>query len=100
MIKIIDGKSYNTETSEKLAEYWNGCSRLDFRFMSEDLYKTKKGQFFIAGEGGAMTKYSKTCGNMRCSGEHIDLLSEAEAREWIEQYANDKYLEIFDVEEG
>ena len=96
MKKVIDGKTYNTETAECLANWWNGCSTADFGYCLENLYRTKKGTYFIAGEGGAMSKYAQSCGhNSVCGGEGITPLSEFEAREWVEVHANNKYEEIF-----
>lgn len=96
MKKVIDGKTYNTATAEHLANWWNGCSSTDFGYCIEDLYRTKKGTYFIAGEGGAMSKYAQSCGyNSVCGGEDITPLSEFEAREWVEVHANNKYEDIF-----
>ena len=57
MKRIINRKVYDTETSEKLAEYDTpGIGSNDFRYMREALHRTKKGELFLAGEGGALTK--------------------------------------------
>lgn len=97
MKKIIDGKLYNTATATIIAEYWNGLGSSDFRNISEELYRTKKGKFFIAGNGGPMTKYSESCGdNSRCGGEKIIPLSESEAREWLEEHGTtEDYIATF-----
>jgi hypothetical protein len=101
MKKVIDGKVYNTETAEKIGHWWNGYSNTDFNNCEESLYKTKKGQFFIAGEGGAFSKYSVSCGNGRGGGSGIVLLSENEAREWAEEHLDADDVEAnFTVEEG
>jgi hypothetical protein len=59
MKKIINGKRYDTETATEIASAWNGCSRTDFKFLLETLYTTDSGAWFLAAEGGAMTKYAK-----------------------------------------
>ena len=38
MKRIINNKCYNTETAELIAEYWNGVSNEDFRYVYEKLY--------------------------------------------------------------
>lgn len=101
MRKIIDGKLYNTETSEYLGsnqEYF----RSDFRYYSEELYRTKKGKYFLAGEGNGLSKYSKKYDDGWGPGEAIILLTEEEAKEWVENHLSvNDYLEIFDeIEEG
>ena len=102
MRKIINGKSYNTETAAKVAEWSNNLACSDFNACDETLYKTPKGQFFLHGDGGAMTEWSQPCGNMRTGGEGIKLLSPSEALEWCEQRGVDADIiaDTFDVEEG
>lgn len=86
MKKVIDRKIYNTETATLVAEYWNGLSNSDFRNLSEDLYRTKNGQWFIHGSGGAMTKYSQSNGNSSWGSSDIILLSPSDAYNWLETY--------------
>ena len=101
MIKIIDGKRYNTETATKLGHWWNGYSCTDFYTCSETLYQTKKGQFFLYGESGPMGKYSRSVGNMTSGGEGIYLLSESDASQWCEdKLDSDGWPDCFEVKEG
>lgn len=96
MKKIIDGKKYDTETAEKVATWWNGRSSSDFNFCQEAVYRKKNGEFFLAGEGGARSKYAVSCGqNAWCGGSDIAPLTEAEARAWVEDHANSEYENIF-----
>ena len=102
MRKVINGKLYNTETAECLGNYCFG-HRGDFRRIDESLYRTKKGVFFLCGEGGPLTKYKvQVDNNSWCGGSSIILLTEEEAKEWVEDhlYTSD-YIEIFgEPEEG
>lgn len=86
MIKVIDGKTYNTKTAKEIDHYSNGLGCRDFRNLNERLYITKKGNFFLKGEGGAMTKYSRPVGDMTDGGDGIIPLSKMEALEWMENY--------------
>lgn len=101
MKKIINGKKYDTATATCLASYSNGLSRWDFHHISEWLYRKRTGEFFLCGYGGPMTEYRRTIGsNEWCGGEKFTPLTEAEARKWVEEKANDRYEEIFgEVEE-
>lgn len=56
MKKIIDGKLYNTETATFLGDYEYSHSG-DFRHMYEALYQTKKGTYFLFGDGGQLSRY-------------------------------------------
>jgi hypothetical protein len=102
MIKIINGKRYNTDTATLIGEEWNGCARNDFNFLLEKLYRTKSGQYFLFGESGANGKYSRSCGtNSYCGGEEITLMSDIQAQKWLEQYNLTNELETnFAIVEG
>ena len=97
MKKIIKGKLYNTETAKELAAWSNGLSYSDFNWCEETLYRKKTGEYFVAGEGGPMTKYRENLGNRTYgSGEDITPMTEDEARTWAEHRLDaDDYIEIF-----
>jgi hypothetical protein len=83
MKRIIKNKLYDTEKSVLVSEFWNGLSHSDFRNLSEDLYRSSKGNWFIHGSGGPMSKYATTCGNQTSGNEVIILLSDDEAYEFL-----------------
>lgn len=101
MKKIIDGKTYNTETAECLGEYSYGFPG-DYHYYSEWLYRSQKGTYFIYGEGGALSKYATQMGRHYSDGDGLSVLSEKEAREWAEHHLSaDDYICIFgEPEEG
>jgi hypothetical protein len=86
MKAVIEGKLYNTETAEEIASYDNGLGTRDFKNYDESLYVTKKGNFFLAGSGGPMTKYARPRGNMTGGGSTIFSLSKTEAFEWCQNH--------------
>ena len=101
MKKIVEGKSYNTETAEDVASFGNGLGRGDFSSYDETLYRTKKGAWFLAGEGGPMTKYSRPCSNMTSGGSDIFVLTPSEAQKWLENHdETDAIAKHFTVEEA
>lgn len=96
MKKVIDGSLYNTETAKRLLDCDNRrYGSLDF--CAEALYRTKSGKYFLHGEGGAMSKYARSCGsNQWSSGEMIIPMTEAAAREWAEDHlSSDDFLKAF-----
>jgi hypothetical protein len=94
MKKVIDGKIYNTETAELLHNWDNGHYGNDFRSCEESLYKTKKGAYFLHGEGGPMSKYAKSCGNNSvCGGASITPITEKEVLAWLEEHDGSDVLE-------
>lgn len=96
MKKVIYGSLYNTETAKRLLE-WDNRRYGSLDFWSEVLYRTKSGKYFLHGEGGAMSKYARSCGsNQWSSGEMIIPMTEAAAREWAEDHVSaDDFLKVF-----
>ena len=85
MKKVIAGRVYNTETAELIANWSNGCSYSDFNYCEESLYITKKGSFFLHGEGGPNRGYARSCGaNQFCGGASVKAFSKEEVLEWLE----------------
>lgn len=101
MKKIINGKLYSTETAERVGMWNNGYYTNDFNYCSEGLYRKKTGEFFLHGEGHAMSIYASHEGNNSGWGEQIIPLTYQEAQKWAEKHlTGDEYEEIFgDVSE-
>ena len=96
MKKIINGKRYDTDTAERVGTWDNGHFTSDFQYCSEDLYRKRSGEYFLHGEGGALSKYAVHSGNDSISGENIRPLTLAQAQEWAEEHLDgDEYEKIF-----
>lgn len=96
MKRIINGKVYNTEKAERVGSWDNGYYTNDFHYCSEDLYRKKTGEFFLHGEGGAMSIYASSEGNMSGYGERIIPMTYDEAAKWAERHlTGDQYEQIF-----
>ena len=63
MKRIIEGKTYNTDTALLVCDTSNGYNSGDFEQEDSNLYATKKGAFFVAGSGGAKSRFSRSVGN-------------------------------------
>lgn len=85
MKKIIDGKRYDTDESQLIGEKTSGHSPRDFNHYSEALYLTRKGAYFLAGEGGPLTKYGVQIGNDIACGSAIFPFSKQEAFGWAQE---------------
>ena len=95
MKTILNGKLYNTETAKAIGSYGNDYNGNDFRSEMETLYRKHTGEFFLAGEGGPMTKYRESVGDMWGYGHAIIPLSEDEAKEWVERHLTvDDYIDL------
>lgn len=95
MRRIIDGKVYDTETATEVAHYWNGLAGNDFRNVSERLYITKKGNWFTAGHGGPMSKYSVSNGNSTSGGDGLEPISQEAALRWLERNDETEAIEKY-----
>ena len=84
MKRIINGRVYNTDTADRIGNFASDCGRGDFRYEDTDLYKTKKGAWFICGEGGPLSRWSQSCGNGQRGGSGIEVMTTAEALSWAE----------------
>lgn len=97
MKKIIDGKVYNTETATCVGEWSNGYFGNDYKYESEDLYQKKNGEFFLYGEGGAMSSYAVSSGNNSWTGsQQIKPMTSKEAYDWaMEHLTANEFEELF-----
>ena len=93
MKRIINGKRFNTETASEIVGWDNDYFHNDFKFCQESLYRTPKGVFFLHGKGGALSKYSQSCGNASTGGENIIPMTEDEVKEWLESTKNYNTME-------
>lgn len=100
MKKIINGRKYDTETARKIGD-WNNGKLYDFDYVIERLYKKKTGEYFLYGEGGAVSKYGVEVRDGMSDGSDIIPLTEKKALIWAEEHLDaDEYEEAFgEVEE-
>jgi len=97
MKKIINRKIYNTETATEMGKWYTpGISTNDFNYAREVLYRTKKGAWFLYGEGHGFTRWATVSGNTRGWGENIVPMTEDDARTWAEEKLDaEEYIGIF-----
>lgn len=97
MKKVINGKVYDTDKAQRVAEWDNGKWSDRLYRCCEDLYRKRTGEFFLYGYGGPGSKYSVSLGNDNWSGgEKIIPLTYEAARKWAESHLDgDKYDAIF-----
>ena len=101
MRKVINGRTYNTDTSKIIGEWSNEYGVRDFKACEETLYKNTKGAYFLYGEGGPMSKYAKSAGqNSWTGGSNITPMTAEEAQAWAEEHLNaDEYEAEFGQQE-
>lgn len=96
MYKVLNGRRYNTQTAKRLGTHGDYLPG-DVNSSQETLYRTKSGEYFIHGEGGANTRYAKAAGGGGWTdGEHIAPISAENARQWVQEHlSGDDYDRIF-----
>jgi hypothetical protein len=95
MRKVIDGKLYDTEKAKAVCSWSNGYYGDDFHRCNETLYRTDKGNWFLHGEGGALSIYGKQTGDGSCGGCVLVPFSEDDAFEWLQEKGDVAVLEEY-----
>jgi hypothetical protein len=97
MKKIIDGKRYDTTTATMVCDCSpRGFYRGDFRYEDTQLYRTPRGGWFLAGEGGPMSRWARSTGlSGRTNGSGIQPLDADEARSMLERYGDAEDVEKY-----
>lgn len=103
MKKIIEGKVYNTETAECVAD--ENRSLHNFYSTSEALYRTKSGRWFLHGESSAGGQYSHWHGNSCGYGQDIRAMTTAQVLAWaedadIDDEAKSRIAELLELPEA
>ena len=96
MKKIINGKLYDTDKALRLGVAKGGEG---FSHWCEELYQKRTGEFFLYGQGGAMTKYAQALSdNSWSGGEKIMPLSFETARQWTKEHLSaEVYARAFGI---
>ena len=89
MRRVIEGRIYDTETADCLHSYEAPHYCSDFHWFKEALYRTRKGAYFVSGEGNALSRWAEPCADGRGPGEGIRPLSPDEALAWMEDHGAD-----------
>ena len=96
MKKIINGKSYDTNTAKEVGYWSSELNRTDFGWCEETLYLKKTGEYFLYGYGHGNSRYGEWHGNTGGSGEKIMPFDETEAKSWAEENLDgEDYEKIF-----
>lgn len=91
MRKVIRGRVYDTDTARRVLRVEGRIDPGDPRtWRCESLFRKRTGEYFIAGRGGAETRWadvSQAGGPM--PGEGVVPVGYDQAREWMEAHAGD-----------
>ena len=83
----VDGKEYDTDTTEYVGRYKNTPYHNDTNFYEETLYRKKTGEFFLYGQGNSASKYAYISpGGRRSFAQRIVPLTDEKAKVWMQQH--------------
>ena len=102
MKRIINGKIYSTDTADRIGNHVYSNPG-DFRYEDTDLFRSKKGAWFICGEGGPYSRWSREISSNGLSGgSGIEAMTTTEALAWCEAAGIDADViaQYFSVEEA
>lgn len=97
MKQIINGRMYDTQTATLITTL-DTDSRSDFGWERTSLYRTPKGNYFLTGQGGPMSRWSckESGGNGWTGGSGIQPLDAAEALAFAEAaYADTDTIALY-----
>lgn len=97
MKSIIAGRLYNTDTATLVARVENMADVRNYHYRCETLYCKKNGEWFLHGEGHALSKYGKSYGdNTYGWGQTIIPYNVEDAKAWLaENDKVDEYITYF-----
>lgn len=82
MRAIINGKRYDTDTADELCQLTCNAYMGDFRWHDTRLYRTRRGTFFLAGEGGPASMWARAAaGGGSREGSGIRVITDMMARD-------------------
>ena len=100
--RIIGGRKFDTATASLACVITcaGHSEQSDFHYERTGLYRSSRGAWFIAGEGGACSRWGRRAiDGSRDAGEDLKLISQTEARRLLEQCAGPVEV-FFESEKG
>ena len=85
MKAIINANVCNTETADVVCDVSAGWKGADADWQETTLYRTKKGSFFIVGEGGPRSIWTQRTGMTSSRGSGLRVLDLDEVRTLMER---------------
>ena len=86
MDKVLHELIYDTSEATEIVSTGGGSRPMDYGWWRETLYVTEQGEFFIAGEGGALSKYRRAVGGGEWSpGDEIIAMTKDKVLNWCKE---------------
>jgi len=79
MRKVINGKTYRSHTAQLIVTLPSHFPKTDSKWNDTRLYRNQQGAYFLAGEGGTLSRWAKITPRGAIAGEGIEPISKDEA---------------------
>ena len=96
MVRVIDGKRYDTSKATEVATWTNGFDRAAFKYREQTLYRTSKGNWFVSYDSGPIfdsTYHSER--NLHFDHSNIEVIDADTARNLLEKWNEVNQLEEY-----
>lgn len=85
-MKKINGKYYDLDPTNQVADYWNGLDSTDPNYCKEILYRAGEGIYSLYGEHGKEFDLTTSVGDFTITGEEVLDYILPEAMGWLASY--------------
>ncbi len=92
---ISGGLRYNLHQSMKIGWYESPCPANEYHYFKEALFVTAKGNFFLVGEGNALSRYRERCEDLWGGVPALEPISKRQAFQWAERFLTVKNVEKY-----
>jgi hypothetical protein len=79
LTKVINGKTYRSHTAQLIVTVPSYFPQTDNKWHDTRLYRNQRGAYFLAGEGGSLSRWKKITPRGAIPGDGIEPLSKDEA---------------------
>ncbi len=80
MRKVVNGKTYRSHTAQLIVTLPSYFPQTDNKWHETRLYRNQRGAYFLAGEGGSLSRWKKNTPRGAIPGEGIEPIAKDEAR--------------------
>jgi len=77
--KVVNGKTYRSHTAQLIVTVPCPFPKTSNKWHNTRLYRTQRGGYFLAGEGGALSRWAMNTPEGAVKGEGIEPISKKEA---------------------
>ena len=82
MTKVINRKTYRSHTAQLIVTLPSPFPKTSNKWHETGLYRTQRGAYFLAGEGGSLSRWAQSTPNGAIPGKGIEPISKDEARDY------------------